>query len=225
MCVCVCVCVCVYVWVCVCVRFCVYILIFTIKEKYRHFVQLSNIKPKLAVCLKRPAKSQIIIKGNAYLQPKVSTNFKSILETGTWEVVEKVVINLNLRKIEDQSFCFHKKFDNLPDHKIFSFKTLLYSQWQQQCFVCLRKLFVCLWVYFYFWKIKWFAGGIECLKEVHETIIMEVYIHQAKFYLFFSCRHVCPGNCSIRSHNHNFLNSYWPVAIPWHFETEICAMM
>ena len=75
-----------------------------------------------------------------------------------------------------------------------SFKTLLYSQWQQQCFVCLRKLF-------------------ECLKGVHETIIMEVYIHQAKFYLFFSCWHVCPGNCSIRSHNHNFLNSYWPAAI------------
>ena len=69
-CVCVCVCVCACVCVCVCVRFCVYILIFTIKEKYRHFVQLSNIKPKLAVCLKRAARSEIIIKGNAYLQPK-----------------------------------------------------------------------------------------------------------------------------------------------------------
>ena len=158
----------------------------------------------------------------------VSTNFKINLETGTWEVVKKVVISLNSLKMEDQLVCFHKIFDNIPGYEILSFETLLYSQWWQQCFVCFHKLFVCLWVNFHFWKIKWLAGGIECLTEVLETILTEVYVHRVKICLFFSCQLVCPGNSSVRSHNHNFLNFYWAAAFFlafWDRLWKICAMM
>ena len=76
----------------------------------------------------------------------VSTNFKTTLQTRTWQVVKKVVISLNSLKIKDQRVCFHKKFDNISDYQILSFETLLYFQWRQQCFVCFRKVFMCLWV-------------------------------------------------------------------------------
>ena len=35
--------------------------------------------------------------------------------------------SLNSLKMEDQRVRFHKKFDNIPDYKILSFETLLYS--------------------------------------------------------------------------------------------------
>ena len=109
-----------------------------------------------------------------------------------------------------------------------SFETLLYSQWRQQCFFCFRKFFVCLWVNFYFWKIKSLVGVVECLTEVLETVLMEVYVHWAKFSPFFSCRLICPSHSSIRLHNHNFLNFYWSAAISlafWDQLWQICAMM
>ena len=76
----------------------------------------------------------------------VLTNFKTTLQTGTWEVVKEVTISLNSLKIKDQRVFFHKKFDNILDYQILSFETLLHFQWRQQYFVCFRKLFVCLWV-------------------------------------------------------------------------------
>ena len=99
-------------------------------------------------------------------------------------IVKKVVISLNSLKMEDQRVCFHKKFEKIPDYKILFFESLLYSQWRHQCFVCFRQLFVSLWTNFYFWKIKWLAGGIEYLTEILETIVMVVYIDCAKFCLF-----------------------------------------
>ena len=130
--------------------------------------------------------------------------------------------------MEDQRDYFRKKLIIYLGYKILSFETLLYSQWQQQCFVCFHKLFFCLWINFYFWKIKWLAGGIECITKVLQTILMEVYVHWAKFCLSFSGWLVCPGNSSIRSHNHNFLNFYWSAAISlafWNRFWQICAMM
>ena len=123
--------------------------------------QSQNIKPQLAVCLKRPARSQIRISRGCLFATSgyLSTNFETTLETGTWEVVKKVVISLNSLKMEDQRICFHEKFDNIPNYLILSFETLLYSQWRQQCFVCFRKLFVCLCVNFHFWKILIIGRG------------------------------------------------------------------
>ena len=156
----------------------------------------------------------------------VLTNFKTTLQTGTWEVVKKVAISLNSLKIKDQRVCFHKKFDNIPDYQILSFETLLYFQSRQTLSASVS--FSCVFGSIYFWKIKWLVGGIECLTEVLETVLMEVYVHWAKFYPFFSCRLFCPGNSSIRSHNHNFYNFYWYAAIFLAFCDrlwQICAMI
>ena len=55
------------------------------KTQQKHVKQFKNIKPQLAVCLKRPARSQItksrgcLFATSGYL----STNFETTLETGT----------------------------------------------------------------------------------------------------------------------------------------------
>ena len=86
--------------------------------------------------------------------------------------------------MEDQRICFHTNIDSIPDYKILSFEKLLYSQWQQQRFVGFRKLSVYLSINFYFWKIEWLTGGIECVTEIIETVLREMYVHRAKFCIF-----------------------------------------
>ena len=39
-----------------------------------------------------------------------------------------LAIRLNSPKMEDQDVCFHKKFSNMLDNKIFYFENLLFSQ-------------------------------------------------------------------------------------------------
>ena len=115
---------------------------------------------------------------------------------------------------------FIKTFIIYPGYKILSFETLLHFQWRQQCFVCFRKIFFCLWINFYFWKIKWLAGATECITEVLETILMELYVHWAKFCLFFSCWLVCPGNSSIDRTTITSSTFLGLPQFPWHFETD-----
>ena len=101
-----------------------------------------------------------------------------------------------------------------------TFETLLYSQWRQQCFVCFRKLFVCLWVNFYISKIKWLVGCIEHLTEDLETIVMEVYVHIRSKFAFsflvdFSVQVIFP-------YDHTTKTSSTFIGLPqfsWHFET------
>ena len=115
---------------------------------------------------------------------------------------------------------FIKSLIIYPDYKILSFETLLYSQWRQQCFVCFRKLFLCLWVNFYFWKIKWLARGIECLTEVLETIVMKVYVHRTNFAFSF------PVDLSVQvilPYDGTTITSSTFIGLPqfpWHFEID-----
>ena len=41
---------------------------------------------------------------------------------------KKLAIRLTSPKMEDQDVCFHKKFSNMLDNKIFYFENLLFSQ-------------------------------------------------------------------------------------------------